>query len=295
VASIEAGLLEGFMAIVVLAAFTLVAVELLLTLARGYFTIGVGVIMLSFGGNRFTAKVSESYFTSVIRIGIKILFMYAVLAIGMQMVNSLETALLAACHPTTTTLPWITSYSTPPTAMATTVCTGTIALGDMANYAVIACVFAAMCIGIPRMAADLVGGPLGHALEDLAAAYFIGRSVLSPIGSTIRAPGGAIKGAASDLRSGIGGRGASETGMQNFAAQVAAQARASNSGQPTAPLNPFNGQPPGYNMRPPARPPIAPPPNSGSGGGGAQLMYIPGQPGAKTRAEAIDITKLQKK
>jgi hypothetical protein len=62
--------------------------------------------------------------------------------------------------------------------MATTVCTGTIALGDMANYAVIACVFAAMCIGILRMAADLVGGPLGHALEDLAAAYFIGRSVL---------------------------------------------------------------------------------------------------------------------
>jgi hypothetical protein len=135
--------------------------------------------MLSFGGNRFTAKVSESYFTSVIRIGIKILFMYTVLAIGMQMVNSLETALLAACHPTTTTLPWITSYWTPPTAMATTVCTGTIALGDIANYAVIACVFAAMCIGIPRMAADLAGGPLGHPLEDLAAAYFIGRSVLS--------------------------------------------------------------------------------------------------------------------
>jgi hypothetical protein len=175
----------------------------------------------------------------------------------------------------------------------TTVCTGTITLNDMATYAVMAALFAALCVGIPRMAAELVGGPLGHALEDLAAAYYVGRSVMSPIRSAARAAGAAVSGAASDLRSNFGGRGTTETGMQNFAAQVAAQARARTSGQPTAPLNPFNGQPPGYNMRPPAGPPIAPPPNGGSGNGGAQLMYIPGQPGAKTRAEAVDITKLQ--
>jgi len=211
------------------------------------------------------------------------------------MVNSMETALLAACHPVTTTAPWITSYWTPPAAMATTVCTGTITLGDMANYAVIAAVFAALCVGIPRMAAELVGGPLGHSLEDLAAAYFVGRSALSPISSAASAAGRAIKGAASDLRSGIGGRGASETGMQNFAAQVAAQARARSGGQPTVPLNPFNGQPPGYNMRPPTGPPIAPPPNGGSSSGGAALEYYPGKPGNKTRAEAIDITKLQRR
>jgi hypothetical protein len=142
------------------------------------------------------------------------------------------------------------------------------------------------------MAAEMVGGPLGHSLEDLAAAYFVGRSALSPISSAASAAGRAIKGAASDLRSGIGGRNASESGMQNFAAQVAAQARASSGGQPTAPLNPFNGQPPGYNLRPPTGPAL--PPGNGSGSGGAQLMYIPGKPGAKTRAEAVDITKLQK-
>jgi len=293
ITSFELGLLAGFMSIVVLIAFVAVAVELLLTLVRAYLTIGVGVIMLSFGGNRFTANVSEGYFTSVIRVGVKILFMYAVLAIGMQMVNNLETALLAACHPTAATLPWITSFWTPPTAMATTVCTGTIGLSDMANFAVIAIVFAALCISVPRMAAELVGGPLGHALEDIAAAYYIGRSALSPISSAAKAAGGFIKGATSDLRSGIGGRGASETGMQNFAAQAAAQARANGGGAPTTPLNPFNGQPPGYNMRPPAGPAL--PPGGGSGNGGAQLMYIPGKPGAKTKAEAVDITKLQKK
>jgi type IV secretion system protein TrbL len=293
VSSVELGILEGTMAMVVLAAFTIVAIDLLYTIVRAYLGIGVGVIMLSFGGNRFTANVSESYFTNLVRVGVKILFIYAVLGIGMQIATGLDTALLAACHPASTTVPWITSYWTPPATIVTTVCTGTITLNDMATYAVMAALFAALCVGIPRMAAELVGGPLGHALEDLAAAYYVGRSVMSPIGSAARAAGGMVTGAASDLMAGVAGRGASETGMQNFAAQVAAQARAQNGGQATAPLNPFNGQPPGYNMRP-AGPPIAPPPNSG-GNGGASLEYYPGKPGAKTKAEAVDITKLQNK
>jgi hypothetical protein len=36
------------------------------------------------------------------------------------------------------------------------------------------------------------------------------------------------------------------------------------------------------------------PPSNGSGSGGAALEYQPGKPGAKTKAEAIDITKLQR-
>jgi hypothetical protein len=79
--------------------------------------------------------------------------------------------------------------------------------------------------------------------------------------------------------------------MQSFAAQVAAEARAKGSSQSTTPLNPFNGQPPGYNLRGPADPALPP----GSGNGGAALEYYPGRRGAKTRAQAIDITKLQNK
>ena len=80
--------------------------------------------------------------------------------------------------------------------------------------------------------------------------------------------------------------------MQSFAANVATEARARNAAEPTTPLNPFNGQQPGYNIRPPAGPSL--PPSNGSGSGGAALEYQPGKPGAKTKAEAIDITKLQK-
>jgi hypothetical protein len=49
---------------------------------------------------------------------------------------------------------------------------------------------------------------------------------------------------------------------------------------------------PDYNMRPPAGPSL--PPSNGSGSGGAALEYQPGKPSAKTNAEAIDITKLQR-
>jgi hypothetical protein len=51
----------------------------------------------------------------------------------------------------------------------TTVCTGTIGLSDMAAYALLAVMCGFLGIGIPRMAAELVGGTLGHAIEDLAA------------------------------------------------------------------------------------------------------------------------------
>ena len=66
----------------------------------------------------------------------------------------------------------------------------------------------------------------------------------------------------------------------------------------TKPLNPFNGQTPGYNYRPPdsSNPPgpqLPPSPNNGSGGGGAALEYQPGRPGSYTRDIAVDVTGLQ--
>ena len=296
ISGIELGITEAILIAVVFFSFLFVAVELLLTVARAYLTIGVGVILLSFGANRFTSNASEGYFSSVFRQGTKILFMYAVLAIGTDIVTHLTTALMAACTPATTAVPWITTYFTPPTAIMTTTCTGTIALSDMLNYVAVAVVFAVCVIGVPRMAAELVGGQLGHALEDLAAAYYLGRAIGRGASSMLAAPGKIARRAFGRNQ----GNQPSQSSMQNFAADAAAQARAKSASHPTQPLNPFNGQRPGYNMRPPsgpsaARPALPPSPNNGSGGGGAALEYYPGQPGAKTKAEAIDITKLQEK
>jgi P-type conjugative transfer protein TrbL len=251
VSALELAIVEAILVGIIFGAFLWVAVELLLTIARAYLTIGVGVILLSFGVNRFTANAGEGYFSSVLRQGVKILFMYAVLAIGMTIVAQLEAQLAAACKPTAAALPWITTYFTPPSAIMSTVCTGTISLNDMLNYVAVAVVFAVCAIGIPRMAADLVGGPLGHAIEDLAAFYYLGRNIASPVvGAASKAVSGTVAAAATGASEMYRRNHPSQAAMQSFAADAAAQARARSASSQTKPLSPFNGQQPGYNMRP---------------------------------------------
>src|SRR5277367_4224577 len=131
ITNLELSFVSGFLALVVAAAFVIVAVELLLTLVKAYLTTSLGVILLGFGGNRFTASAAEGYFTNVIRIGTKVLFFYAVLAVGMQMVAQWQAALLAACAPAPTAVSMIHSYYVEPSAMIANVCTGTITLSQM--------------------------------------------------------------------------------------------------------------------------------------------------------------------
>ena len=290
--TVELGVTQALLGGVVFACFAWIAVEFLLTLVRAYIGTAAGIILLSFGGNRFTSKASEGYFTAVLSAGVKILFMYVVLGLLMGLAGDFEHALLTACKPTATAVPWMTSYFTPPTSIMTTVCTGTISLSDMAGYALLAIMCCVLGIGIPRMSAELVGGALGHAIEDLAAAIYIGRMFGAPASGLASA---AVRGGASAAAGGAAAEWRrnhpSEPVMQSFAANVAAEARARNAQQPTQPLNPFNGQAPGYNMRPPAGPSLPP----GNGSGGAALEYSPGQPGKQTRDIAVDITDIQDK
>jgi len=76
-------------------------------------TTGLGVILLGFDGNRYTASASEGYFTNVIRIGVKLLLFYAVLAIVAQW----EASLAATRKPVAKTVPLIASYYAPPAGM----------------------------------------------------------------------------------------------------------------------------------------------------------------------------------
>jgi len=156
ISSLELALVEGVLALIVGGAFVIVAVELLLTLVKAYLTTGLGVILLGFGGNRFTASAAEGYFTNVIRIGVKLLFFYAVLAIGMQMVAQWQAALAAACKPVSTAVPMISSYFVPPSKIMTTICSGTISTTDMLDYAALAAVFAVVTVAVPS-----IGGRAG--------------------------------------------------------------------------------------------------------------------------------------
>lgn len=294
----EQALVAWAMALVVGAAFVIVAVELLLTLVKAYLTTGLGVILLGFGGNRFTASAAEGYFTNVIRIGVKLLFFYAVLAIGMQMVAQWQADLAAACKPVTTAVPMIMSYYVPPTKIMTTVCSGTISSTNMLYYAALAAVFATVTVAVPSMAAELVGGTVGlalaHAFEAAYTAQTIAR-IVTPITAGLKKVSEGVAG----LANGKGNSANSEQSavqsiLRDHQRRTSAEAAASAA---TTVLNPFTGKPRPYSggaSPSPSGPGLPPPPNNGPGGGGAaQLGYEPGRPGQHTKDIAVDVTELQ--
>jgi type IV secretory pathway TrbL component len=238
ISSLELAVVEAALALVVAAAFIFVAVELLLTLVKAYLTVGLGVILLGFGGNRFTASASEGYFTNVIRVGVKLLFFYAVLAIGMQLVAQWEASLAAACKPVATTVPMTSSYFVPPSKIITTVCSGTITLSDMLGYTALAAVFAAVAVAVPSMAAELIGGTVGLALAHAFEAAYIAQTVVRPITSALHSGFNKIAQAG-------GGKTSPNSDAQAWQSMANFNNSQSQSGintQPTAPLiNPNSG------------------------------------------------------
>ena len=71
ISNLEIAIVQSVCGFFVLLAFTITAAALLLTLVKAYLTTGGGVILLGFGGNRFTASAAEGYFTNVIRVGVR--------------------------------------------------------------------------------------------------------------------------------------------------------------------------------------------------------------------------------
>jgi hypothetical protein len=233
----------------------------------------------------------------VIRIGVRLLFYYLVLAVGVQLANQWAAAILAACKPVSEAVPLIYSYYVPPTKIMTSVCSGFIPISAMLNYAALALVFTAMTIGIPDTVSSLVGGSIGLALAHAFEAANIARTITNPITSAISS---GYKKLSDNIRSGESGKegGSVEQAMQTILAQHQRQTSTDNAANAaTKVLNPFDGRPPGYNCRPPngsnpQGPRLPPSPKSGSGGGAA-LEDHPGRPGNYTRDIAVDVTGLQ--
>jgi P-type conjugative transfer protein TrbL len=295
--NLEIAIVQSVSGFAVLFAFTLTAAMLLFTLVEAYIAIGGGTILLGFGGNRFTASAAEGYFPFVIRVGVRLLFYYLVLAVGMQLVTQWNTALLAACKPVPSTLPFWTTYGVPPGKIITTVCSGVLSTHDMLNYTIGALVFAFMTVGIPHTVASLVGGSIGLALAHAFEAAYIAQTIVRPITSGLKKIHDGISGFAKGSSSTGAGDGV-QSAMQDILRQHQREKSADTAASTaTKVLNPFNGQPPGYNHRPPdgsnqRGPQLPPPPNNGSGGG-TSLEYQPGRPGQHTRDFAIDVSGIQ--
>jgi len=185
-ANLELAIVQSVSAFVVLFAFVITAAMLLLTLVESYLVIGGGVILLGLGANRFTAPAAEGYFGYVIRVGVRLLFFYLVLAVGVQMANQWSAALAAACNPVPSTLPWWTTYGVPPSSIVTAVCSGSLPVADMLNYAALAVVFLIVSIAVPQMAAGIAGGTVGLALAHAFEAAYIAQTIIRPITSALQ-------------------------------------------------------------------------------------------------------------
>jgi type IV secretion system protein TrbL len=72
--NLEVAIIQSFCGFAVLFAFTITAIALLFTLVEAYIAVSGGIILLGFGGSRFTASASEGYFPFVIRVGVQLLF-----------------------------------------------------------------------------------------------------------------------------------------------------------------------------------------------------------------------------
>jgi type IV secretion system protein TrbL len=159
---------------------------LILTLIEAYLVVGGGVILLGFGANRFTAPAAEGYFGYVIRVGVRLLFFYLVLAVGVQMATQWSAALEAACKPVPATLPWWTTYGVPPSSIMTTVCSGSLSVSTMLTYAALAIIFMIVTIAVPHMAASIAGGTVGLALSHAFEAAYVAQTIVRPITSALQ-------------------------------------------------------------------------------------------------------------
>jgi type IV secretion system protein TrbL len=184
--NLEQAIVQSVAAFIVLLTFVITAAMLLLTLVESYLVVGGGVILLGLGANRFTAPAAEGYLGYVIRVGVRLLFFYLVLAIGVQLANQWSAALAAACKPVTTTLPWYSTYGAAPGSIITTVCSATISAKDMLNYTAFSVVFMIVGIAVPQIAASIAGGTIGLALNHAFEAAFIAQSVIRPITSALQ-------------------------------------------------------------------------------------------------------------
>jgi len=132
--------------------FALIAGQMLLALSEAYVGLGGGVLLLGFSGSRWTIKFAEGFLGWIAGVGVKLLFLYLLVGVGMTITAGWNAALTG----------WTVADPTLPL---------TIAGGAL--------IFMLLTWRIPDTAASIVGGSvslnLSHAFEGLMAGYGLSR------------------------------------------------------------------------------------------------------------------------
>lgn len=91
-------IVTGLAGLMTILAFTLVAVQLMVTLIESYVIIGGGMLMMGFLGSRWTLPFGEKYFGYAVSTGIKLFTLYLIVGQGSNVANAIIAGLTAGGH-----------------------------------------------------------------------------------------------------------------------------------------------------------------------------------------------------
>ncbi len=77
-----------FTAFVVMLCYILISVQVVLTLVKSYILLSAGLFFLAFGAFRSTASFAENYLIACVHVGIKLMILYFVVALGEPLTQS---------------------------------------------------------------------------------------------------------------------------------------------------------------------------------------------------------------
>ncbi|CCD29005.1 Putative conjugal transfer protein trbL [Candidatus Glomeribacter gigasporarum BEG34] len=78
------------LAVLIFLAFLLIAAQLLVTQIESYLCIGAGVILLGFGGARWTEDIAATYMRYALLVGLKLMILYLVIGAGQTLFDGLK-------------------------------------------------------------------------------------------------------------------------------------------------------------------------------------------------------------
>lgn len=73
--------------ILIVTAFVVVIAVAVLVLAQAAMAIGVGFVLMAFSGSRFTIHIAEAFPTMLVRIAMKVVTLYALIALGLSLLD----------------------------------------------------------------------------------------------------------------------------------------------------------------------------------------------------------------
>ncbi|MFC0697968.1 P-type conjugative transfer protein TrbL [Paraburkholderia humisilvae] len=160
------------LSLIIFLSFLFVAAQLLIIQIESYIAIGGGVILLGFGGSRWTTDMATKYLQYAVATGIKLMVLYMIVGAGQTLFDNLR---IDTAHLFDTTL---------------------VAMGEAVVYAYLAIsvpqIASAMMSGSPSLTA---GGMLGAAMTVGAAAAGVGGAAMSGAMGTAKGAAGAAAGA----------------------------------------------------------------------------------------------------